>query len=390
MHRAAATAGLPSPARGRILYVVTEDWYFLSHRLPMARAARDAGLEVHVATNVAEGGPAIKAEGFVLHPVPFLRGRLSPAGSIKTVQALRRVRRDVRPDIVHHVALQPIVLGSVAAFGLPAACVNALTGLGYTFASTTAKARIMRRLMIATIRFLLTRGNSTVLVQNEDDRTMLVSVGIAPSRIALIPGSGVDIETLTPLPEPAAPPTVAFVGRLLAYKGIRTAVEAHALLHGRGSDVQLLVAGVPDLANPDSLTDDEAKGWSERPGVTWLGHVRSIPAVWARAHIAVLPSRHEGIPKSLLEAAACGRPMVATDVPGCRDIVRHGETGLLVPVDDPVALAAAIETLAKSPQLRARYGAAARRLAVERFSDDAIGRQTVELYRRLAPQVELT
>lgn len=389
MHKAAATAGHGSPARDRILYVVTEDWYFLSHRLPMARAARDAGFEVHVATNVADGGAAIKAEGFVLHPVPFLRGRLSPLASFKTIRALRRVRRQVRPKIVHHVALQPVVLGSLAALGLPAACVNALTGFGYTFASTTAKARFMWWLMTAAIRFLMHR-NSVVLVQNEDDRAKLASMGIAPSRIVLIPGSGVDVETLTPLPEPAGPPAMAFVGRLLAYKGIRVAVEAQTLLHGRGSDVQLVVAGAPDPANPDSLPEDEAQSWSKRPGVTWLGHVRSISEVWSRAHIAVLPSRHEGIPKSLLEAAACGRPMVATDVPGCRDIVRHGETGLLVPVDDPSALAAAVDTLAKSSDLRARYGAAARRLAVERFSDDAIGRQTVELYRRLLPQLELT
>jgi len=390
MHKAAATAGHVSSARGRILYVVTEDWYFLSHRLPMAKAARDAGFEVHVATNVAEGASAIGAEGFVLHPVPFLRGRLSPVGSFKTIRTLRCIHRKVRPDIVHHVALQPIVLGSLAALGQPAGCVNALTGLGYTFASTAAKAHLMRWLMTVAIRILLTRRNSIVLVQNDDDRAMLASIGIAPSRIALIPGSGVDIETLTPLPEPAGPPTAAFVGRLLAYKGIRSVVDAQALLYARGSDVQLLVAGAPDPANPDSLTEAEAKSWSQRPGVTWLGHVRSIVAVWERAHIAVLPSRHEGIPKSLLEAAACGRPMVATDVPGCRDIVRHGETGLLVPADDPSALAAAIDTLARSPDLRARYGAAARRLAVERFSDDVIGRQTVELYRRLAPQVWLT
>jgi glycosyltransferase involved in cell wall biosynthesis len=246
----------------------------------------------------------------------------------------------------------------------------------------------MRWPMTAALRFLLTRRRSTVLVQNEDDRAMVASIGIEPSRIVLIPGSGVDVASLQPLPEPAGPPTVAYVGRLLAYKGIRSAVEAQALLRARGSDVELLIAGAPDSANPDSLTDAEANSWSQRPGVTWLGHVRSISTVWSRAHIAVLPSRHEGMPKNLLEAAACARPLVATDVPGCRDIVRHGETGLLVPLDDPSTLADAIDTLAKSPDLRARYGAAARKLAVDRFSDVSVGRQIVELYRRLAPQLE--
>jgi glycosyltransferase involved in cell wall biosynthesis len=390
MHEAISTAGKPPVARGRLLYVVTEDWYFLSHRLPMARAARDAGFEVHVAANVVEGAAAIEAEGFALHPIPILRGRLSPLASFRTIRALRRIHRRIRPVVVHHVALQPVVLGCLAALDLPAAWVNALTGLGYAFASTSAKARRMRWLITAAMRFLLSRRSSLVLVQNEDDRSLVTSIGIAPSQIVLIPGSGIDVAALTPLPEPAGPPTVAFVGRLLAYKGIRSALDAHALLRARGSNVELLIAGAPDPANPDSLNEAEAKSWSQRPGVTWLGHVRSISAVWARAHIAVLPSRHEGMPKNLLEAAACGRPMVATDVPGCRDIVRHGETGLLVPLDDTAALATAIDTLAKSPDLRARYGDAARELAVERFSDAAVGRQTVELYLRLAPQLEPT
>jgi glycosyltransferase involved in cell wall biosynthesis len=379
-----------APPRRRILYVVTEDWYFLSHRLPMARAARDYGFEVHVATNVSGGGGAIEAERFIVHRVPFRRGRLSPLAAFRTICALRRALDEVRPDIVHHVALQPVVLGSLAALGRPVACINALTGFGYSFASRSAKARLVWSLMRIALRLLLARRDATVLVQNDDDRAMIASHGIPESRIVLIPGSGVDVAALTPLPEPAGPPTVAYVGRLLAYKGIRRTIEAHGSLRSRGSDIELLVAGAPDPANPDSLTDDEARSWSRLPGVTWLGHVGDIAAVWARAHIAVLPSIHEGVPKNLLEAAACGRPMIATDVPGCRDIVRHGETGLLVPPGDQAALASAIDTLARSPELRARYGAAARRLVVQRFSEIAIGRQAVDLYRRLAPQHELT
>jgi glycosyltransferase involved in cell wall biosynthesis len=199
----------------------------------------------------------------------------------------------------------------------------------------------------------------------------------------LIPGSGVDVNTLRPVPEPAGPVTMAFVGRLLADKGVHTLIEAQRLLRAGGSNVELLLAGTPDPANPASANGADLSRWAQMPGVTLLGHVAPIASVWQRAHIAVLPSRREGLPMSLLEAAACGRPMVATDVPGCREIVRPGETGLLAPVDDPSALAAAIETLAASPELRARYGAAARRFAVECFSAEAIGRQTVALYRSL-------
>jgi glycosyltransferase involved in cell wall biosynthesis len=367
----------------RLLYVVTEDWYFLSHRLPMARAARAAGFEVHVATRVVDGAAAIAAEGFLLHPVPFVRGRLAPFGAIAALWALRRIHRIVAPAIAHHVSLQMAVLGSLAALGRPVSCVNALTGLGYTFTSAGAKALLLRPLIGALLRRLLNRPGQIVLVQNSDDRDSMLALGIAAERIARIPGSGVDVEALKPLPEPQGPPTIAFVGRLLDDKGIHVLIGAQRLLRQRGSNVELLLAGTPDPANPASVSETDAAAWSGEAGITWLGHVKDISALWARAHIAVLPSRREGLPKSLLEAAACGRPMIATDVPGCREIVQAGITGLLVPLDDAPALADAIATLAASSELRARYGAAARRLAVERFSAGTIGQQTVDLYRSL-------
>ncbi|MEX0842482.1 MAG: glycosyltransferase family 4 protein [Xanthobacteraceae bacterium] len=370
----------------RLLYVVSEDWYFLSHRLPMARAARDAGFDVHVATRVVEGGAAIRAEGFTLHAIPFARGTLSPIAAWRTISALRQLHRTISPAICHHVALQACVLGSLAAIGTRIALVNALTGFGYAFIGNDAKARLLRFTMGGLLRFLFGRRGSVALVQNPDDRAGLLAMGISASHIALIPGSGVDTQALQPLPEPAGPVTMAFVGRLLEDKGVRTLVEAQRLLRRRGLQVELLLAGTPDAANPASIGDKEIAAWKREDGIDLLGHVEPIETVWARAHIAVLPSRREGLPKSLLEAAAYGRPMVATDVPGCREIVLPDQTGLLVPVDDPAALADAIATLAKSPHLRARYGAAARRLAVERFGSAAIGKQTVELYARLLNQ----
>jgi glycosyltransferase involved in cell wall biosynthesis len=211
----------------------------------------------------------------------------------------------------------------------------------------------------------------------------LMSLGVAKDRIALIAGSGVDAERLKPLAEPQGPPVFGFVGRLLDDKGVRTLVAAHRLLRARGVDARLLIAGTPDLANPASVTQAEAASWNKEPGISWLGHVSDIAGLWARAHVAVLPSRREGLPLSLMEAAACGRAMIATDVPGCREIVVDGETGLLVAVDNAEALAAAMERLAGEPELRARYAAAARNLVIEKFAADIIGRQTVALYRRL-------
>jgi glycosyltransferase involved in cell wall biosynthesis len=371
----------PAP---RLIYVVTEDWYFLSHRLPMARAARAAGFEVHVATNVGEDAADIREEGFILHPVRFARGRLSPLRTVRTILALRRLYRTVNPAIVHYVAMQPTLLGILASFGSKFAVVYAITGLGYAFVADSSKTRSLRRGFRRLLLLGLNRDRAVGLVQNPDDREVLANVGIKPERIALIPGSGVDADRFRPIPEPDGQVTVAFVGRMLADKGVRTLMEAQRILRASGIPCDLLLAGTPDPANPTSIPQIEVAGWGRESGVTWLGHVADIATVWRRAHIAVLPSRGgEGVPKSLLEAAALGRPLIATDVPGCREIVIHEKTGLLVPVDDPQALAAAILRLVRSSQQRVRFGVAARRLVDERFAADLVGRATVALYQRL-------
>jgi len=374
-------------AKPRLLYVVTEDWAFLSHRLPMARAAREGGFEVHVATRVSNGAAAIEAERFVLHPIPFARGSLSAVATLSTVAALRRVHRKVKPVLTHHVALQACVLGMLASLGRPCACVNAFIGLGYSFTSGTGKARAVRTIVGSLLRFLVNRKNSIALVQNNDDMSALMSLGIAKDRIALIPGSGVDVNRFTPLAEPVGAPTFGFVGRLLDDKGIRTLVAAHRLLRRRIPDANLLIAGAPDPANPASVTETEARSWNDEVGITWLGHVTDIAAFWAKAHVAVLPSRREGFPLSLMEAAACGRALIASDAPGCRELVLHDQNGLLFPVDDVTALADAMTRLAADPQLRARYAMAARKRAVNEFSASMIGRQTVALYQRLLSAV---
>src|SRR6202158_4200105 len=240
----------------------------------MARAAREAGYEVHVATRVSGGGTAaIEAEGFVLHPIPFLRGSLSPVSTFSTIAALRRVHREVRPTLTHHVALQACVLGMWATLGRPAAYINAFIGLGYSFTSDTGKMRAVRTLIGVLLRFLINRKNCIAHVQNSDDMAALLSLGIAKTRIALIPRSGVDTKRFTPIPEPGGPPTFGFVGRLLDDKGIGTLVAAHRLLRARMPDTRLLIAGTPDPANPASVTEAEAKSLNAEPGITWLGHV---------------------------------------------------------------------------------------------------------------------
>ena len=370
----------PSPI---LIYLVTEDWYFLSHRLPMAIAARDAGYVVHVITNVNAGGSEIEAFGFKLHHLPWKRGSLNPLPLIARTSRVRAIYRRVRPDIVHHVALEPSIVGSAAALGLPIVRLNAFAGLGYAFSSKTFKARLVGAGLAMLLRFLLRRPQAAVLVQNPDDRAEAFRLGVHADRVFLIPGSGVDSELLRPRPEPEGPVSVTFVGRLLDDKGIRALVAAHGLLRQRGVRVRLVIAGDRDPPNPASVAPQEVERWKGEPDISILGHVTDIGKLWAESHIAVLPSRREGLPKSLLEAAACGRPIVASDVPGCREIARPGVNALLVPPDDPPALADAIARLAQDGDLRRRFGAAGRELVETEFASARIGRAVVTLYDEL-------
>jgi glycosyltransferase involved in cell wall biosynthesis len=366
-----------------LVYLVTEDWYFVSHRLPMALAAQRAGYEVHVATRVRAHGAAIERHGFTLHPLDWERGSTNPLNVVSIVRQVRGLYRRLHPDIVHHVALQPAIIGSLAAIGMPMARLNALAGLGYVFTSRKASALVMRPVLATLVRLLLNDPRSAVLVQNPDDRDAVQAQGVAAARVHLIPGSGVDTDAMKPLPEPEGDVTAAFVGRLLDDKGVRPLVAAQAMMMEHGEAVRLLIAGDRDPANPASIPEAEIESWKARPGIEVAGHVSGIEQVWARAHIAVLPSRREGLPKSLLEAAAFGRPIVATDVPGCREIARHDVNAFLVPPDDPVALADAITVLARDKALRARLGAAGRAMTESEFSSARIGAEIVALYDSL-------
>ncbi len=371
----------------RILYVVTEDWYFLSHRLPMARAAKESGLEVHVATRFGSGKAAIEAEGFAAHGLSWERGSLSLRHSLGGMFELRKLLKELRPDILHNVSLKPVLLGSAASIGLSGlAVVNSLTGLGTLFLGNHGTSKFTRGAVRGALAALLKRRTSRTIVQNPDDRKFVVELGVPEASIELIPGSGIDVKYFTPLPEPPLPITAAYVGRMLADKGVFTLIEAFSMASAREPSLQLLLAGDCDKENPGSLAPEQLREFASLFGIRWLGHVTDIREVWERAHIAVLASRREGLPKSLLEAAACGRPMVATDTPGCREIAIAGETALTFPVDDAKALAEALLKLAGDPEMRARFGKNARALVEAKFSDAVIAKEIVALYESLLTQ----
>ncbi len=377
-------------SKPKILYLVTEDWYFCSHRLALAVAARGQGYDVVVATRVTGHGAQIREAGLGLIPLNWQRRSLNPIAGIAALCRLVSLYHSERPDLVHHVALKPVILGSMAAAvsGRPL-CVNALAGLGFVFASTSLRARVLRPVVRRLLGLLLGRGGARVIVQNPDDREFLETHHmVAPDRVHLIRGAGVDLQEFQPRPEPrpesGGAVTVALVSRMLWDKGIGILVEAARILKRRGANIAITLAGIPDAASPGAVPEARLRAWNHEGIVDWIGFCDDVPALMARTHIAVLPSTYgEGVPKSLIEAAAAGRPIIAADGPGLREIVRHGETGLLIPPGDPEALADAIEKLAGDGELRRRMGAAGRKWAEAEFGADKVIGETLAIYRVL-------
>ena len=384
-----STEGAPASggAKPKLIFLVTEDWYFWAHRLPQARAARDAGFDVSVATRVDKHGARIRGEGFGLHELTWRRGSVNPLGALAAVGAVVQLYRQEEPALVHHVSQKSILIGSVAArLAGVRRVVNAFTGLGFLFVSPGLKARLVRAVLIPLLRWSSARPGVRFLVENPDDRATLIARRVAEAdRIVLIRGSGVDLSRFAVLPEPdSIPIVIACATRMLRIKGVGELVAAFRLLRATGSRTRLVLAGASDPENPAAIPEAELRAWGAEPGIEWLGPVEDVRELWARAHIAALSSRGgEGIPMTLMEAAACGRPMVATDVPGCREIVRDGETGLLVPPGDIAALAAALGRLAGDADLRRRCGARARTAVEQGLDSGSVGRETVAVYRTL-------
>jgi glycosyltransferase involved in cell wall biosynthesis len=376
----------PKP-RPKLIFVVTEDWFFWSHRRPMAEAALRAGFEVAVATRVSAHGERIRALGLTVLPLTWRRGDLGPWASLRAIAELYRLYRRERPLIVQHVSLKTVLLGGIAAaLARVPAVVSVVTGTGYLGGWNSVRARVVRAVARAVWRWLLLRGNRWVIVENEDDRRAFAALRPAAAGcVVVIAGSGVDLEHFTPLPEPPAPPVVAaYVGRMIAIKGIATVVEAQQRARREGVDLRLVLVGAPDPENPTSIDEATLRRWQTLPGVSWLGRREDVRSVWAGAHIAVLTSLGgEGLPMSLVEAAATGRPIIATAVPGNRAIAQAGVNALLVPPDDPAALAGALTELAADPEQRRRFGAAGRRLAEGGLSAEAVALATCAIYREV-------
>ena len=349
-------------------------------------AAKAAGWRVILVARESEATARIRASGIEVIPVPFIRRRLNPFAELGFALQLAKLYRQIRPDLVHHIALKPIVIGGLAArLAARPKIINAPVGLGFVFSSDKLLARVLKPLVSLGLRLTLTPKGGRVIFENPDDMRALGAAGmVRPEAAVLIRGAGVDIDVFTPAPEPEGPIRVILIARMIREKGVAVFVEAARLLKGKA---EFVLAGAPDPGNPNTVTETELRGWEQEGLVTWLGPRRDVADLLRGVHIACQPSTYrEGLPKSALEAMASGKPLVATDMPGCREAVVDGETGFLVPPGDPAALAAALERLIGDAALRARFGAAARRRAEENFSDAIICAQTLSVYDAMVPQ----
>ena len=383
----ATKGGKQPPAPPRLLFVVNNASFFLSHRLPIARAARAAGFDVHIATPEGADSRKIAALEFPFHAIRMNRGGVNPLGAVAAVASLFRLYRRLRPDIVHHVTIKPVLLGGLSArLARVPGIVHAISGLGHVFGGgKSIRARCLRSVAVALYSIVCRSDRVRVIFQNDDDRACLVDAGaVSASDVRMIRGSGVDLGEFQPTSDiPSDPPMILLPARMLRDKGVGEFVDMARQLRARGVAARCVLCGPTDEANPSSLTVAELNSLNNEDGIEWWGNCHDMPAVFSQSSIVCLPSYKEGLPKSLLEAAAAGRPIVTTDTPGCRPAVEDGVTGLLVPPRDANALTDAIAELLRDPYRMVQMGRAARQLAKERFDIRDVQAKTLAIYEDL-------
>lgn len=373
----------------RLLFIVNVDWFFVSHRLPIALAAQREGYDIHIACNFTDQADYLRSLGFTLHQLDLSRSGTGLLSEVSAFTGIFRMLRAVKPDIVHLVTIKPVVYGGIASRLLKIRQrVASISGLGYLFIATGLRASILRKAVSLLYRFALRTRDTKVIFQNPDDKQLLISQGIIePEQAVMIRGSGVDLTRYQVKPLPEGAPVVMLVARLLIDKGVLEFIEAARRLRQQLPQVRMVLVGDTDDGNPKSVSSTDIATWVEQGIVEHWGYQQDINKTMAQAHIIVLPSYREGLPKSLIEAAACGRAVITTDVPGCRDAITADQTGVLVPVKDAPALAQAIEKLIYQPALCLELGRAGRQLAESAFDINAVITTHLKLYRGDAPKM---
>ncbi len=368
----------------KLLFVITEDWFFVSHFLERAVAARDAGYAVAVATRLSQDEELIRGSGIIVFPIEFSRRGMNPFVELQTAFKLRSIVKRWRPSIIHNIALKPVVTGTLGEhLAGHRNIVNAPVGMGYVFTSREKRVAFVRPFIRFLIRTFLNPVGSQVVIENPDDYSALLENRLVRKEdLNLIKGAGVNVEVFNETPEPDGPLTVVLIARMLKDKGVGEFVESARQLKPRfqKSVSCSLVPPIREIRPRFRLLISIP---GTRGCVEWIGHSSEVVNILKQSHIVCLPSYREGLPKSLIEAASVGRPIVTTNVPGCREVVEDGENGFLVPPRDSFALADAIEKLLIDPQMRKTMGSAGRKRAVEEFSSAVIIRQTLDLYESI-------
>ncbi|OGQ52420.1 MAG: glycosyl transferase family 1 [Deltaproteobacteria bacterium RIFCSPLOWO2_02_FULL_53_8] len=371
---------------GRLLVIVNDPGFFCSHRLPIALGARAEGYEVHVATGSGPEKAIIAAAGFVHHTLPITRSGRNPFIELFGFLSILWLMIRIKPELVHLVTVKPVLYGGIAArlTRIPGV-VAAVSGLGFVFVGGNARIKLLRWFVLRLYKLALGKPTLRVIFQNPSDRAALVDTGIVDNKKTLmIRGSGVNLNAYRPSAERTGSFLVVLVARLLWDKGVGEFVEAARLLQDRGIAAKFALVGIPDPGNPASVGEEQLTEWASQGIVELWGFRDDIENVFAAAHIVALPSYREGLPKVLIEAAACGRAVVTTDVPGCRDAIEPNVTGLLIPPHDPVALADAIQCLLEDTPMRQAMGRAGRDLAEREFSIDKVIDAHLAIYRSLS------
>lgn len=360
-------------------------------RRGLALYLRDRGHEVVLVTGPGPYQDRLQALGFHWVCAPVIRKSVNPFNALRVLLWLIRLMRAQKFALIHSFTIKSAIYGSLAAWWLRTpASINEVAGLGYVFISNDLKARLLRPAVRMLMRFAFSADKSRTVVQNPDDADQLVRERVTPpDRIRIVPGSGVDCTRFTPNVHASADPKklvkVLLPARMLWDKGVAEFVEAARILRASRRDIEFLLAGEPDTSNPAAVPVHLLQEWSKSGLLQWLGHVDDMPSMLRSVDIVALPSYREGLPKGLIEAAACERALVTTDVPGCRSVVKHRENGLLVPAKDASALAHAIRELVEQPMLRRRLAIAARKRACEEFDARIVFEKTLEIYRELEP-----
>ena len=369
----------------RLLFVVTEDWFFVSHFLGLAKAARDAGYQVGVATRLTRHHSLLEAEGFAVFPLRGNRGSLSLWVALQEMVAIFSAISAFKPQILHLIAMRAIAIaGVIGVFRPRLKVVVAPTGLGFLFTSRTRIARFARSMLKRLVRFYKWSGRGHFVFENGEDPQRFM-LPVASDRVTLLGGAGVDAALFPPQPMSAYPPVkLALVARMLKSKGVMPSIHAVLVARSQGIPVELHLFGDVDPANPRSETRESLKTWAQVPGIFWHGHKTDVAGIWRDHHIAILLSDREGMPRSLAEAAASARPIIAHDVTGCREIVQDGITGLLIPPGDGKAVIAAIKRLVGDADLRQSMGEAGRKHFETRFTLEAVCAAMLGVYAGLS------